>query len=108
MKLPVFSSSDAQRMLRKLRIEPEQTKEVHGKFRYGGTVVTQFTFPGSHGGKELSPIVRRSIKRNSRLPLQDFIRLVNCPMRHDEYVRALKAKGHIPPDESDAGSRGDQ
>jgi hypothetical protein len=106
MKLPVFSSRDAQRMLRKLRIEVEQTKEVHGKFYYEGKLITQFTFPGSHGGRDLSPIVRQSIRKNSRLPQRDFVRLINCPMRYDEYVATLKAKGHIAPDTSDAGAIG--
>ncbi len=98
MKLPVFSSRDAQQMLRKLGIEAEQTKEVHGKFYYEGNLITQFTFPGSHGGRDLSPIVRQSIRKNSKLPPEEFVRLINCPMRHDEYVEALKRKGFIPPD----------
>ena len=92
LKLPVFSSREAQQMLRKLDVEFHQTREMHAYFRYEGDVVAEFTFPATHGrGRDLSPGERRNLQRDSKLSrLPDFIRLVNCPMRHDEYVEALK------------------
>ena len=98
-KLPVFSSRDAQRMLRKLGIEPVQTKEVHGEFYYGGEHITTFTFPPVHGGqKDLSVGERRSIEEASMLERPEFIDLIKCPMRLEGYVAALKEIGAIPPD----------
>ncbi|MCY3919267.1 MAG: hypothetical protein OXG38_05605 [Chloroflexi bacterium] len=99
MKLPVFSSRDAQRMLNKIQAETVQTRELHARFYYAGKLITRFTLPGTHGdGRDLSIGERRSLQRASRLSRGDFIDLVNCPMGRDEYVAALKAMGHIPPD----------
>ena len=103
MKLPVFSYRHAQKMLRKLDVEFEQTKEVHAYFRYQGNVITRFTFPGIHGrSRDLSDGERKSLETDSELSRSDFIDLVNCPMGREEYVAALKAKGIIPPKASDA------
>ena len=104
-RLPVFSSVDAQRMLRKLGIEPVQTKEVHGEFYYGGLHIATFTFPPAHGRrKDLSLGERKSIENASMLSRRDFIDLVKCPMGLEGYVTALKEIGAIPPDESDVGA----
>ena len=99
MKLPVFSSRDAQRMLNKLQVETVQTRELHARFYYAGKLITRFTLPGTHGaGRDLSIGERRSIQRSSRLSRAEFVDLVNCPMGRDEYVEALKRRGFIPPD----------
>lgn len=99
MKLPVFSSRDAQRMLRKLGIEPVQTKEVHGEFYYGGQHITTFTFPPVHGRRrDLSLGERKSIENASMLSRQEFTDLIRCPMSLEGYVAALREIGAIPPD----------
>ena len=108
-KLPVFSSGDVQRMLRKLGIEPVQTKEVHGELYYGEQHITTFTFPPAHGRqRDLSVGERKSIETASMLSRQDFTDLIRCPMRLEGYVAALQEIGVIPPDESDADAPGNQ
>lgn len=51
----------------------------------------------SHGDREIGdPLISRMAKQ-VKLSKRDFVRLVECPMDHAEYVERLRGQSLLPP-----------
>ncbi len=49
----------------------------------------------SHGEREIGDKLLAMMARQTRLVRRDFLNLVDCPLKFDEYVAILRKDGHI-------------
>ena len=49
----------------------------------------------SHGEKEIGDKLLGMMARQVKLPRRQFLELVDCPLKTEEYVRILRRDGHV-------------
>ena len=87
---------DIERSLPRKGFVRKASKDIYFSFEFEGKDWGISTFV-SHGQREIGDSLAGKMARQVKLTKRDFVRLVECPMDHDEYVTKLRELGNLPP-----------
>ncbi len=79
----------------KLDIVFRAGKEFHGWFIYDGKKVARITIPHGKGNRSKDGIAKgtyKSMARQLKLTVEQFDRLLNCPLKKDDYIKIIQSK----------------
>lgn len=78
----------------KLSITFRDGGEFNGWFVYGGKRIARVTVP--HGRKPIPPKTYKSMATQLKLSVDEFDRLLDCPLSYTHFVTLLKMQGLLP------------
>lgn len=78
----------------KLSINFRITKEMNGWFVYNDKKILRVTVPKGRGS--LRKRTQASIINQLKLTNESFANLIDCPLKHGDYLRILKGKHLLP------------
>ena len=90
MRNSEFDASDVRRICeRKLGITFRSAGELNGWYEHNGRRVARITVP--HGRKFLPPKTYKSMATQLKLTVDEFDRLLECPLTTEEYADKILA-----------------
>ena len=89
MKLTYLKQQIAHAIKHKLKGTPRSTKENNVWYEIDGVKVLRITYP--HGKGTLSPGTLNSIKNQLKLNREQFIDLIECPMKAKDYEDIIRS-----------------
>jgi hypothetical protein len=97
MKWRNINASDFGKVIKKLSLQPSQSKRraPHPVYWYflDGKKALRLTFPNPHGGsKSVSTGFIKQIQNSLRLDTRQFEDLTECPLTADEYETIIRGK----------------
>ena len=71
------------------------SRDIYFSFQFAGKDWGISTYV-SHGEREIGDSLIGRMAKQVKLSKRDFVRLVECPMDHGEYIEKLKKDGFLP------------
>ena len=94
-----FKYSDVKRVCeKKLNIEFRAAKEFNGWFEFDGKKIARITIPHDKGSRTKNGVPKGTYKnmaKQLKLTVEQFDRLLNCPLKRDEYEEILRSQSVI-------------
>ena len=88
-----MKKSEVERLFRKLDLNIRSTGHNYGWLIVNGKKVLRVHY--SHGREDIPDKITNKIRGQLKLSLKDFKDLVDCPLKHGDYINILKQKGFI-------------
>ncbi|HDZ00144.1 MAG TPA: hypothetical protein ENH52_01585 [Nitrospirae bacterium] len=88
-----MKKNDCEKLFKKLNLKARSTGHNYGWLIVGNKKILRVHY--SHGRGDIPGKVVNKIRGHLKLSLEDFKRLVNCPLKYEDYIEILKQKGLI-------------
>lgn len=88
-----MKKNDCEKLFKKLSLKVRSTGHNYGWLIVGNKKILRVHY--SHGKGDIPGKVVNKIRGQLKLSLEDFKRLVSCPLTYEDYIEILKQKGLI-------------